>query len=378
MTVRSVPAQFWRGGTSKALVFNAADIPEGDAARSALFKAAMGSPDDYGRQLDGMGGGISSLSKICILGPSSHPEADVDYTFGQVPVGAGEVDFSGNCGNMSSAMGPAALAMGLVGPFTDGRASVRVHNTNTAKVIIVHFAVKDGQHDPSGDFVLDGVSGTASPVELEFLDPAGAKTGTLLPTGRALDRVRLADGGEIEISCIDAANPCVFVAAESLGKAGTELPEALEADTEFLARIEEIRQEASLIMGLASDKASAAAAQSLPKIAMVHPPRRYETLSAKGLEAEEYAIGIRMMSMGRPHRAVPVTGAVCLAIAARIEGSIPATVLAEPAAGFVIGHPSGSLSVDAKVVAEAGSVRAISGTVYRTARKLFSGEVWLK
>lgn len=376
MSQRSIPAQFWRGGTSKALVFRDADLPADPVVRDAVLMAAMGSPDENGRQLDGMGGGISSLSKVCILAPSQHPLADVDYTFAQIPVGAGTVDYSGNCGNMSSAMGPAALDLGLVPAPAGDHGVVRIHNTNTGKIINAHFATKDGRHDPAGDFRIDGVSGNGSAVRLHFMDPGGAKTGRLLPTGSALDMLELADGMRCPASCIDAANPCVFVEAASLGKTGRELPDALEADPVFLSRIEALRQAASIAMGLTSDLAAAAASQSLPKVAMVAAPGDGPVLSGAQLAAADHSIAIRMMSMGRPHRAVPVTGAICLAVATRIPGSIPARLVALGADTVIVGHPSGTLTVDADVVAEGGAITARSGTIYRTARKLFSGEVW--
>lgn len=372
MPNRSIPAQFWRGGTSKALVLRDADLPQDRAMRDAILLAAMGSPDENGRQLDGMGGGISSLSKVCLLGPPTHPQADVDYTFAQIPVGAGAVDYSGNCGNMSSAMGPAAVDLGLVPPPAGDSAVVRIHNTNTGKVIVAHFAAQGGRFDPAGDFRIDGVSGSGSAVRLDFMQPGGAKTGRLLPTGSSLDLLHLPDGSTCPASCIDAANPCVFVDAASLGKTGTELPDALEADARFLNRIEAVRQAASVAMGLAPDLTAAATGQSLPKVAMVSAPAEGPLLSGAMLAADAHAIAIRMMSMGRPHRAVPVTGAICLAVATRLAGSIPAR-LAMPGSGpLVVGHPSGTLTVDASVA----GTEARSGTVYRTARKLFSGEVW--
>ncbi|SMO96809.1 2-methylaconitate cis-trans isomerase PrpF family protein [Paracoccus laeviglucosivorans] len=376
MSQASIPAQFWRGGTSKALVFRECDLPTDPAARDAIFLGAMGSPDDNGRQLNGMGGGMSSLSKVCILGPSSHPDADVDYTFVQVPVGAGAVDYSSNCGNMSSAMGPAALDLGMVPPPQGNEAVVRIHNTNTGKVIVARFPADGGRFDPRGDFRIDGVSGSGSAVRLEFLAPGGAKTGRLLPTGRAVDMLTLADGTNCAASCIDAANPCVFVDAATLGKTGLELPDALEGDAAFLHRIEQIRQAASVAMGLTPDLGAAAAGQSLPKVAMVSAAADGAVLSGALLAAADHSIAIRMMSMGRPHRAVPVTGAICLAVAARLPGTIPAMIAGATPGALVVGHPSGTLTVDADVTSDTDKVTARSGTVYRTARKLFAGEVW--
>ena len=247
MALRSaeLPATFWRGGTSKAVVFRRADLPQDQGEWDAVLIAAMGSPDPYGRQLDGMGGGISSLSKVCILGPASRDDADVDFTFAQVPVGPGPVDYGGNCGNMISAMGPAALDLGYVAPPRGGMAHIRIHNTNTGKIIQSHFPVENGLLAVGGDLVIDGVSGHAAPIRLEFLNPGGAKTGRLLPTGRAVDHVTIG-GQRIAVSLVDAANPCVFVAAEDLGKSATEHPDDLAVDQDFMQRMEEIRRAGSV------------------------------------------------------------------------------------------------------------------------------------
>src|SRR5581483_8155115 len=196
----------------------------------AIFLQIMGSPDANGRQLDGMGGGISSLSKGCVIGPPSGPDADVDHTFAQVGVREALVDYGGNCGNMSSAVGPFAVEEGIVSAPADGEATVRIHNTNTGKIIVARFPVKDGALAAEGDFALDGVAGTAAPIKLEFVEPGGAKTGRLLPTGAPVDRLEIPGLGRIEASCIDAANPCVFVAATDLGLTGVEMPTVLERD----------------------------------------------------------------------------------------------------------------------------------------------------
>src|SRR5437870_1172829 len=201
-----------RGGTSKAIMFLQRDLPRDRSQWDRIFASAMGSPDPNGRQLDGMGGGLSSLSKVCVIGPPTHPDADVDYTFAQVEIRNGSVDYSGNCGNMSSAVGPFAVDEGLV--KSDGtEAVVRIHNTNTHKIIVSRFALENGRAAVDGDFVLPGVGGTGAPVRLDFLDPGGAGTGTLLPTGKVVDELTVVSLGRIAVSMVDAANPCVFVAA---------------------------------------------------------------------------------------------------------------------------------------------------------------------
>jgi 2-methylaconitate cis-trans-isomerase PrpF len=322
-----------------------------------------------------MGGGLSSLSKICIIGPPSRPDADVDYTFVQVLVGEALADYSGNCGNMSSAVGPFAIEEGIVPAPPNGEAVVRIHNTNTGKIIVARFPVEKGMPAAHGDFELDGVAGAAAPVRLEFLDPGGSKTGELLPTGASTDSLDVPGLGAIQASCVDAANPCVFVAAVDVGKMGTELPDALERDAAFLDRMEQIRLAASVRMGLATDLAAARRIPSIPKVAMVCAPADTPTLSGRPLSADDMDIGIRMISVGQPHRAVPITGAICLAVAARVPGTIPSRLCRETPGPIRIGHASGTILVDAAVSQAAGGTRAEYGAVYRSARRLFEGSV---
>jgi 2-methylaconitate cis-trans-isomerase PrpF len=375
MRLRRLPATFMRGGTSKAVMFRTQDLPADRSGWDAIFLAVLGSPDPNGRQLDGMGGGLSSLSKICVVGPPSRPDADVDYTFAQVSVDAAVVDYGGNCGNMSSAIGPFAVEEGLVSAPRDGEAVVRVHNTNTSKIIVARFPVVDGALAPDGDLELDGVAGTAAPIKLEFVEPGGAKTGRLLPTGSDRDVLEIEGLGAVEASCVDAANPCVFVSAEALGMTGTETPGAQEADKVFLDRMERIRRAASVRMGLAADLDAAARIPSIPKVAMVAAPGAATTLSGRALAAADMDIAVRMISVGQPHRASPITGAVCLAVAARTPGTIPHALCAAADGPIRIGHPSGVILVDAAVEQGPDGAVARHGAVYRTARRLFDGQV---
>jgi 2-methylaconitate cis-trans-isomerase PrpF len=370
-------ATFMRGGTSKAVMFRKEDLPADPKQWDAIFLQVMGSPDPNGRQLDGMGGGISSLSKVCVVGPSSRFDADVDYTFAQVAVNEAVVDYGGNCGNMSAAVGPFALEEGIVTVPQDGEAVVRIHNTNTAKIIVARFPVAGGALAAGGDFEIDGVTGRAAAIRLEFLDPGGAKTGVLLPTGSAQEDIDVPGLGSIAVSCVDAANPCVFVAATDVAKTGAELPDELDRDASFLANMESIRCMASVRMGLARDPGAAARLASIPKVAMVCGPQASPTLSGRPLSASQVDICIRMISVGQPHRAVPVTGAICLAVAARVAGTIPQRLCSAPSGPIRIGHPSGTTVVDAAVAAEASSrtLRAQYGAVYRSARRLFEGSV---
>lgn len=385
MAQRRIRAAFMRGGTSKAVVFRQEDLPRDRAAWDPIFLAALGSPDPNGRQLDGMGGGLSSVSKVCVIGPPSRPDADVDYTFAQVSVRDATVDYSGNCGNMSSAMGPFAVDEALVAAPRDGRTAVRIHNTNTGTIIVGHFDVVDGLAETEGGLAIDGVAGTGAAVRLEFLEPGGSRTGRLLPTGRARDTLEVAGLGPIEASLVDAASPYVFVEAAAVGKTGAESPDALETDPACLATLEAIRRAACVAMGLAPDLEAAGRVLSAPRIALVSPAQAAATLSGRRLEADAMSLTVRVISVGQPHRAVPVTGATCLAIASRLAGSIP-HALAAPRGGpagegpITIAHPSGLIVVDAEVdhADDPARAHARHGALYRTARRLFDGHVYYR
>ncbi|MCY4230052.1 MAG: PrpF family protein [Alphaproteobacteria bacterium] len=365
-----LPAAFMRGGTSNALVFHVQDLPADQTAWPALFCAAMGSPDPNGRQLDGMGGGISSLSKVCVIGPPTRPDADIDYTFFQIAIDRAEADMSSNCGNMSSAMGPFAVDEGLV-RVGDGEAVVRIHNTNTARIIHARFAVEDGRAVVNGDFSLPGVAGAGAPVRLDFLEPGGASTGSLLPTGRPVDRIAIPGLGPLDVSIVDAANLCCFVRAGDIGLTGVEMPALLDADAGALARLDAVRQAAGQAAGLDP------VPDSVPKVGVVAPPTAFETLSGACLEAVDMDIVARMISAGRPHRAVQLTAALCLSVAARLEGTLVQEASRAGDSGDIrIGHPSGLAVVAAEVSGGGAGVHAERAVVYRTARRLMDGFVY--
>jgi 2-methylaconitate isomerase len=375
-------AVFMRGGTSKAVMFRAADLPAERELWAPIFLGVIGSPDPNGRQLDGMGGGISSLSKICVIGPPTRAGADVDYTFAQVSVKDAAVDYSGNCGNMSSAAGPFAVDERLIAvEDSAGEATIRIHNTNTRKLIVAHFPLDGGRAAVDGDFRLPGVAGSGAPVRLDFLEPGGAGTGLLLPTGNARETLE-ADGVRgIEVSMVDAANPCVFVSADALGASGVEMPEELEANSELLRRLEAIRIAASQRMGIAKTAEAAARTPRIPKVAMVAPARAARTLAGERLAAEDADVTVRMISIGQPHRAVPLTGAMCLAVASRIEGTVVSGIArrsASPGDPVRIAQPSGLTLVGAAVRRERDGWFAESATVYRTARRLMEGWVFVR
>ena len=323
-----------------------------------------------------MGGGISSLSKIMIVEKSSRDGIDVDYLFGQVAVDRPFVDYKSNCGNLSAAIGPFAVDEGLI-DRDDGPAEVRIFNENTQKTVINRFEVRGGAAAVAGDVHLDGVGGAGAPVELVFPDPGGAVTGDLLPTGNVVDVLTAPDYPEIEASLVDATNPVVFVRASDLGLAGTETPAAIEGNRDLLRRLEAIRRAAAVAMGLAADADDAARHwASSPKIAMVAAPAATILLNGDKLPAAAADALARVISMGIPHRAVPQTSALCMAVAAQITGTVVADVLgdAEPPQ-IRIAHPSGVQQIAAIVTNHAGW-RAEEISVTRTVRRLMAGEVY--
>jgi len=376
MTQKAVPAVFMRGGTSKGVFFHGRDLPEDRHGRDTIFCAAIGSPDPYGRQLDGMGGGISSLSKVVVIEPSDRPGIDVDYTFGQVVVDAADVDYGATCGNLSSAVGPFAVDEGLV-LKGDGEALVRVHNTNTDKVFEARFPVRSGKAQVSGEFIIPGVSGSGALVQLEYLDPGGARTGALMPTNRMNDHVMLSDGQTINVCCVDATTPCVFVAAADLGLDATENPLALESRLDILTKLEEIRCQAGVLMGLGvTTQEISEASRASPRIAVVAAPADMTLLDGSVLPAEGMDIAVRMVSMGVPHRAVPLTGGMCLAVAANLQETLVHNLARDKLATRVrLGSPSGVIPIGATIRRDGGNLTVDRITTYRTARRLMEGNV---
>ena len=372
-----IPAVFMRGGTSNAVVFHAKDLPQDRAQWDEIFLAAIGSPDPYGRQLDGMGGGVSSLSKVCIVGPSSRPDADIDYTSAQVQVKEAKVDYGANCGNMSSAMGPFAVDEGLV--KSSGKdALVKVHNTNTKKIIWSRFPIDDGQAAVDGDLAIPGVAGTGAPVKLEFREPGGATTGKLLPTGNVADTLDVPGVGKIRVSMVDAANACVFVRAADLGIKGTELPDEIDANPDLLKKLAAIRIAASVAMGITKTPEDAAKRASVPFVGFISAPQDAKTLTGETLKSTDMDLTARMMSNGQPHRALPLTCTLCMAVAARLEGSVvneTARANANPEAEIRISMPSGILTAAASVRKLEGQWYAEQGAFYRTQRRMFEGQV---
>jgi len=312
-----------------------------------------------------------------VVGPSSRPDADIDYTFAQVQVKEAKVDYGANCGNMSSAMGPFAVDEGLLRmPGKD--ALVRVHNTNTKKIIWSRFPMDDGMAAVDGDMAIPGVAGTGAPVKLEFREPGGATTGKLLPTGNVADTLDVPGVGKVRVSMVDAANACVFVRAADLGAGGTELPEEIDASPELLKKLAAIRVAASVAMGITTSPEEAAKRASVPFVGFISGPQDAKTLTGETLKAADMDLTARMMSNGQPHRALPLTCTLCMAVAARLEGSIvneTARASGNPEAEIRISMPSGILTAAASVRKLEGQWHAEQGAFYRTQRRMFEGKV---
>jgi len=377
-----------RGGTSKGVFFRLQDLPEAaqmpGAARDALLLRVIGSPDPYGKQIDGMGGATSSTSKTVILSASERPGHDVDYLFGQVAIDRPFVDWSGNCGNLSAAVGAFAIASGLVDPARipqDGTAVVRIWQANIGKTIIAHIPVTDGQVQELGDFELDGVTFPAAEVVLEFLDPAadeegGAENNAMFPTGRLVDDLEVPGVGTLKATMINAGIPTIFIEAQAVGYTGTELQDAINGDARALAMFEAIRAHGALRMGLIQNLAEAAQRQHTPKVAFVAPPASYTSSSGKQVAAGDIDLLVRALSMGKLHHAMMGTAAVAIGAAAAIPGT-----LVNLAAGggerqaVRFGHPSGTLRVGAEAVQSDGEWSVAKAVMSRSARILMEGWV---
>lgn len=405
-----LPAAYYRGGTSRAVFFQPQHLPRDRSKWPALFRQTMGSGDAYGRQLDGMGAGISSLSKICLVEPYGRRKViskqaiaervqrqsldgardlleqvlargdavdgiDVDYTFVGLGIENDEVDVAGNCGNMSSAIGPYAYNAGLLPPRVyaagNGQVTVRIRNTNTGKIINATFQVAGGQAVVVGDYTIDGVTGPASKIKLDFEQPYGSKTGKVLPTGNKVDRIL-----DYNVTCVDGANPCIFIRASDVGVDGTLLPNDFNKLPEKLALLESIRKAAAVAMGIAPTED--AVPRTIPKIGIISMSSEHPVLSGQTLLTSQTDLVVRFLSDTQPHRAIPLTAALTTAVAARIPGTLVEQSLApEPVmdGAITIGHASGRLQVDASMD-EKDSMTPVNATVYRTAKRLFEGTTY--
>ena len=381
-----VPATYMRGGTSKGVFFRLQDLPEAaqqpGAARDKLLMRVIGSPDPYGKQIDGMGGATSSTSKTVMLSKSSKPDHDVDYLFGQVSIDKAFVDWSGNCGNLSAAVGPFAISNGLVDASRlpkDGIAMIRIWQVNIGKTIVAHVPITNGQVQETGDFELDGVTFPAAEVQLEFMDPAAEEEGAggaMFPTGHLIDDLEVPGVGTLKATMINAGIPTVFVNADAIGYTGTELQEAINGDAKALAMFETIRAHGALRMGLIKSLDEAAPRQHTPKVAFVAPPKDYTSSSGKPVKAAEIDLLVRALSMGKLHHAMMGTAAVAIGTAAAIPGT-----LVNIAAGggereaVRFGHPSGTLRVGAEASEQDGDWSVTKAIMSRSARVLMEGWV---
>ena len=377
-----IPATYMRGGTSKGVFFNLSDLPQAaqvpGEARDRLLLRVIGSPDPYGKHTDGMGGATSSTSKTVILEKSSRPDHDVDYLFGQVSIDKPFVDWSGNCGNLTAAVGSFAIASGLVDAQRipgNGIAVVRIWQANIGKTIIAHVPITNGEVQETGHFELDGVTFPAAEVQVEFIDPADAE-GAMFPTGNLVDDLDVPGVGTFRATLINAGIPTIFLDADAIGYTGTELQDAINGDSGALSMFETIRAHGALRMGLIKDVAEAAGRQHTPKVAFVAPPRDYLASSGKSIGAGDIDLNVRALSMGKLHHAMMGTAAVAIGTAAAIPGT-----LVNLAAGggdrnsVTFGHPSGTLKVGAAASRKDGEWTVDKVVMSRSARVLMEGWV---
>ena len=381
-----IRATYMRGGTSKGVFFTPDDLPaparQPGAARDALMLRVTGSPDPYGKQIDGMGGATSSTSKVVIVGPSARPDCDVDYLFGAVAIESPVVDWSGNCGNLTSAVGPFAIERGLVSAPENGIAVVRIWQANIQKKIIAHVPMCDGQVQETGDFELDGVTFPAAEIKLEFLDPGAdedGEGGAMFPTGNMIDKLDVPGVGVVEATLINAGNPTIFIDAVTLGLNGSELQPRVNTDAELLAKAEAIRANATVAMGLAATAAEATEKRPhTPKLAFVAQPTGYTAASGKDVSSSDMDLCARIFSMGKLHHAMTGTGAVAIAVAAAIPGTLVSRVLGGGRRDEVrFGHPSGTLKVGADAAQQDGTWAVTKALMSRSARRLMEGQVFV-
>ena len=379
-----IPAVYMRGGTSKGVFFLAHDLPSDPAVRDRLLLRIIGSPDRYGKHTDGMGGATSSTSKVVILSKSDRAGCNVDYRFGQVAIDAPVIDWSGNCGNLSAAVGAFALSTGLVEGPADGMATVRIWQANIGKVIVNHVPMQGGEVQELGDFELDGVAFPAAEVKVEFLDPAADEEGggqegggAMFPSGKRIDVLDVPGVGKLEATLINAGNPTIFVDAARLGLTGMELQGDVNGDKALLQRVEAVRALGAVAMGLVATTEEATAKRPhTPKLAFVAKPASYMASDGKRIEASSIDLLARIFSMGVLHHAMTGTGAVAIAAAAAIPGTVVSRAAPAGADGRVrFGHPSGTLSVGAEAREEAGQWKVAKVMMSRSARRLMEGWV---
>lgn len=376
MDQERIRCAFIRGGTSRGAYLLAKDLPQDPELRDRVILAIYGSPDP--RQIDGIGGADSLTSKVAIIAPSDRPDADVDYTFGQVSINSTLVDYKGNCGNISSGVGPFAIDEGLV-KVTEPITQVRIYNTNTRKIIVADVPVRDGKSLVEGDCAIDGVPGTGARIMLDFVDSGGAVTGKLLPTGHVRDTIQVG-GRSYTVSLVDAANPGIFVNAEELGLKGTELASEIDADPALLEELENIRSVGAEMIGTVADrKDGTRLSPAVPKTVIVSRPQEYRSSKGELISEDSIDLTSRMMSMQKTHKAYAVTGAVMTAAAARIPGTVVNDVYREREGTSLvrIGHPSGRLSLEIAIEERAEGLYLRRAALERTSRRIMDGYVYV-
>ena len=379
-----VAATYIRGGTSKGVFFDLADLPVPaqipGQARDDLLLRVIGSPDPYGKQTDGMGGATSSTSKTVIISKSAEPNHDVDYLFGQVAIDKAFIDWSGNCGNLSAAVGGFAISKGLVSGDKipkNGIAEVRIFQANIQKTIVAYVPIAEGQVVELGDFELDGVTFPAAEVTLDFMDPADDGDGAMFPTGNVVDTLEVPEIGSFEATFINAGIPTIFLNAGALGYLGTELQDDINNDLAALQKFETIRTYGALAMGLIQDPAEAESRQHTPKIALVAPAETYLASSGKTIAADDIDLSVRALSMGKLHHAMMGTAAVAIGAAAAVPGTLVNIAAGGGERSAVrFGHPSGTLRVGAEAIEQAGKWTVVKASMSRSARTLMEG--WIR
>lgn len=374
--VIQVQSTLMRGGTSKGILLRTVNLPSHPEERDRVILRLFGSPDRY--QVDGLGGGTSLTSKLALIGPPSQPGAHVDYTFGQVSLEKEEIDYKPTCGNMATAVGLFAAEEGYV-ELRDPITCVNIYNTNINKMIVAEIPVINGHIQYDGDFAIDGVPGESSRIMLNFLDSGGTFTGRTLPTGNPVDTITLEDGRQFPVTVIDCANIVIFIDASSVGLVGTELKTEIDANHSLLKTLEELRVEVGYQLGVIKEKALATpSANAIPKIAVISPPREYTTTIRTVIQKENIDIVARYFSMGTLHRAFAVSGAIALATATRIPGTLAYKIVPSAASEIRIGHPSGTISADVEVTQDGNNWLVSRAAVGRTARRLMDGYAYVK
>mgnify|MGYP000468817246 CR=1 FL=1 len=375
--MESLKCSIMRAGTSKGIFILENELPKDQPERDKVIQAVFGSPDK--RQIDGLGGADTLTSKLAIIGEATREDADVDYTFAQVSIDQDLVDYKGNCGNISSGVGVFAIDEGLV-EAVEPITTVRIHQTNTNKLLVAEIPIVNGKPAIKGDFAIDGVPGTGAKITMDFSDTQGSQTGKLLPTGNAKDQVEI-DGKAYEISIVDAANPLVFIRAEDLGMSGIETPDEIDQNASLMNEIEKIRGKAAEMIGLVDEAADAAEKSPyIPFFAIVSPSADYHTYNHKDVKADEVDLVSRLLFMLKMHKTYPGTGTVCTGAAARIPGSIVWDLLKEEAKErkvLQIGHPAGIIPVEVEAETENGEIQLKRAAFYRTARKILDGTVFI-